>query len=109
MKNKLYESCEKFLGNTLTQKDNQISIKFGVSFSIDEGVTKELRRNDINNLYFNIVDSVISREMREDLYDLRSFIRPVDKEDYYYREKIENIIDTIYNGNEYKRGQCGNI
>ena len=108
MKNKLYESCEKFLGNTLTQKDNQISIKFGVSFSIDEDVTKELRRNDINNLYFNIVESVISREMCEDLYDLRSFIRSVDIEGSH-REKIENIIDTIYNGNEYKRGQCGNI
>ena len=108
MKNKLYESCEKFLGNTLTQKDNQISIKFGVSFIIDEDVTKELRRNDINNLYFNIVESVISREMCEDLYDLRSFIRSVDKEGTH-REKIENIIDAIYNGNEYKRGQCGNI
>ena len=108
MKNKLYESCEKFLGNTLTQKDNQISIKFGVSFIIDEDVTKELRRNDINNLYFNIVESVISREMCEDLYDLRSFIRSIDKEGTH-REKIENIIDAIYNGNEYKRGQCGNI
>ena len=108
MKNKLYESCEKFLGNTLTQKDNQISIKFGVSFFIDEDVTKELRRKDINNLYFNIVESVISREMCEALYDLRSFIRSVDKEGTH-REKIENIIDAIYNGNEYKRGQCGNI
>lgn len=108
MKNKLYESCEKFLGNTLTQKDNQISIKFGVSFIVDEDVTKELRRNDINNLYFNIVESVISREMCEDLYDLRSYIRSVDREGTH-REKIENIIDAIYNGNEYKRGQCGNI
>lgn len=108
MKNKLYESCEKFLGNTLTQKDNQISIKLGVNFIIDEDVTKEVRRNDINNLYFNIVESAISREMCKDLYDLRSFIRSVDKEGTH-REKIENIIDAIYNGNEYKRGQCGNI
>ena len=107
MKNKLYESCEKFLGNTLTEKDNQISIKFGVSFSIDEDETKEIRRNDINNLYFNVIESVISREMCEDLYDLRSFIRSVDREGIN-REKIENIIDTIYNGNEYKRGQYGN-
>ncbi len=102
MKNKLYESCEKFLGNTLTKKDNQISIKFGVSFNIYEDETKELRRNDINNLYFNIVESVISREMCEDLYDLRSFIRSVDKEGTH-REKIGNIIDAIYNGNKYKR------
>ena len=84
------------------------SIKFGVSFNIDEGETKELRRNDIHSLYFNVVESIISREMCEDLYDLRSFIRSVDKEGIH-REKIENIIDAIYNGNEYKRGQCGNI
>ena len=108
MKNKLYESCEKFLGNTLTKEDNQISIKFGVSFNIDEDETKEWRRDGINNLYFNIVESVISREICEDLYDLRSYIRSVDKEGTH-REKIENIIDAIYNGNEYKRGQCGNI
>ena len=108
MKNKLYESCEKFLGNTLTQKDNQISIKFGVSFIIDEDETKECRRNDINKLYFNIVESVISREMCEHLYDLRRYIRSVDREGTH-REKIEYIIDAIYNGNEYKGGQCGNI
>ena len=108
MKNKLYESCEKFLGNTLTQKDNQISIKFGVSFNIDGGETKELRRNDINSLYFNIVESVITEEMRRDLYDLRSYIRSVDIEGSHI-EKIDSIIDAIYNGNEYKRGQCGNI
>ena len=102
MKNKLYESCEKFLGNNLTEKDNQISIKFGVSFNIDEDETRELGRNDINNLYFNIVESVISREMCEDLYDLRNYIRSADKEGTH-REKIENIIDAIYNGNEYKR------
>ena len=100
---KTAESCEKFLGNTLTKKDNQISIKFEVSFNIDEGETKEVRRNDINSLYFNIVESVITEEMRRDLYDLRCFIRSVDKEGIH-REKIENIVDAIYNGNEYKRG-----
>ena len=108
MKNKLYKSCEKFLGNTLTEKDNQISIKFEVSFTIDEDETKEVRRNDINNLYFNIVEGVISREMCEDLYDLRSYIRSVDIEGSHI-EKIDSIIDAIYNGNGYKRWQYGNI
>ena len=108
MKNNLYESCEKFLGKTLTEEDNQISIKFGVSYNISEDETRKVRRNDINNLYFNVVENVISREMCEDLYILRSFIMSVDKEGIH-REKIENIIDAIYNGNEYKRGQCGNI
>lgn len=108
MKNNLYESCEKFLGKTLTEEDNQISIKFGVSYNISEDETKECRRNVINNLYFNIVESVISREMCEDLYDLSRYIRSVDREGTH-REKIENIIDAIYNGNEYKRGQYGNI
>ena len=102
MKNKLYESCEKFLGNTLTKEDNQISIKFMVSFNVLEDESREVKRNDINNLYFNIVESVITRELCEDLYDLKGFIRSVDKEGTH-REKIENIIDTIYNGNEYKR------
>ena len=108
MANKLYESCEKFLGKTVVEEDNQISIKFGISFNIDKGETKELRRNDINNLYFNVVESVISREMRRDLYDLRGFIRSVDREGLHSK-KIENIIDAIFNGNEYKGGQCGNI
>lgn len=102
MKNNLYESCEKFLGKSLTKEDNQISIKFGVSFNIDKGESKDLRRNDINSLYFNVVNSVITNEMRRDLYELRSYIRVVDTEGSH-REKIENIIDAIYNGNGYKR------
>ena len=108
MKNRLYESCEEYIGKKLNHKNNTISYKFGASFNIKEGETKELRRNDITSFYFNIVESVISREMCEDLYDLRSFIRSVDREGFH-REKIENIIDAIYNGNEYKRGQYGNI
>ena len=104
MKNKLYESCEKFMGRLLNKDDNTISIKFGVSFPINKGEIKEVRREDVNNLYFNIVESVTTREMIEDLYDLRSFIRAVDNiGDGYYKEKIENIIDAIYNGNEHKR------
>lgn len=102
MKNKLYESCEKFIGRLLNKDDNTISIKFGVSFPINKGEIKEVRREDVNNLYFNIVESVTPREMIEDLYDLRSYIRSIDKVGFH-REKIENIIDCIYNGNEYKR------
>lgn len=102
MKNKLYESCEKFMGRLLNKDDNTISIKFGISFPINKEEIKEVRRADVNNLYFNIVESVTTREMIEDLYDLRRFIRSVDKEGFH-REKIENIIDAIYNGNEYKR------
>lgn len=102
MKNKLYKSCEKFMGRLLNKYDDTISIKFGVSFPINKGEIKEVRREDVNNLYFNIVESVTPREMIEDLYDLRSYIRSVDK-DGLHREMIENIIDAIYNGNEYKR------
>lgn len=102
MKNKLYESCEKFMGRLLNKDDNTISIKFGISFPINKGEFKEVRREDVNNLYFNIVESVTPREMIEDLYDLRSYIRSVDK-DGLHREMIESIIDAIYNGNEYKR------
>lgn len=102
MKNKLYGSCEKFIGRLLNKDDNTISIKFGVSFPINKGEIKEVRREDVNNLYFNIVESVTTREMIEDLYDLRSYIRSVDK-DGLHREKIENILDALYNGNEYKR------
>ena len=103
MKNKLYESCEKFMGRLLNKDDNTISIKFGISFPINKGEIKEVRREDVNNLYFNIVESVTTREMIEDLYDLRSYIRSIDKVGFH-REKIENIIDAIYNGNEHKRG-----
>ena len=103
MKNKLYESCEKFMGSLLNKDDNTISIKFGISFPINKGEIKEVRREDVNNLYFNIAESVTPREMIEDLYDLRSYIRSVDK-DGLHREKIENILDALYNGNEYKRG-----
>lgn len=102
MKNKLYKSCEKFMGRLLNKDDDTISIKFGVSFPINKGEIKEVRREDVNNLYFNIVESVTPREMIEDLYDLRSYIRSVDK-DGLHREMIESIIDAIYNGNEYKR------
>ena len=102
MKNKLYESCEKFIGRLLNKDDNTISIKFGVSFPINKGEIKEVRREDVNNLYFNIVESVTTREMIKDLYDLRSYIGSIDKVGFH-REKIENIIDAIYNGNEYKR------
>lgn len=102
MKNKLYESCEKFMGRLLNKDDNTISIKFGISFPINGGEIKEVRREDVNNLYFNIVESVTPREMIEDLYDLRRYIRSIDKVGFH-REKIENIIDAIYNGNEYKR------
>ena len=102
MKNKLYETCEKLTGRLLNKDEDTISIKFGVSFPISKGEIKEVHREDVNNLYFNIVESVITREMTEDLYDLRSFIRSVDK-DGFHREKIESIIDAIYNGNEYKR------
>lgn len=102
MKNKLYENCEKFLGRLLNKDEDTISIKFGVSFPINKGEVKEVRRKDVNNLYFNIVESVTTREMIEDLDDLRSYIRSIDKVGFH-REKIENIIDAIYNGNEYKR------
>ena len=102
MKNSLYTKCEGFLGKTLTEEDNQFYLTFGISCNILEDEVKEIKRNDINNLYFNVVESVISREMCEDLYDLRSFIRAVDMVGTN-REKIENIIDAIYNGNEYKR------
>lgn len=102
MKNKLYESCEKFIGRLLNKDADTISIQFGVSFPINKGEIKEVRREDVNNLYFNIVESVTPREMIEDLYDLRSYIRSVDK-DGLHREMIESIIDAIYNGNEYKR------
>lgn len=102
MKNKLYENCEKFIGRLLNKDDNTISIKFGISFPINKGEIKEVRREDVNNLYFNIVESVTPREMIEDLYDLRSYIRSVDK-DGLHREKIESILDALYNGNEYKR------
>ena len=102
MKNKLYESCEKFIGRLLNKDDNTISIKFGISFPINRGEIKEVRREDVNNLYFNLVESVTPRELIEDLYDLRSYIRSVDK-DGLHREKIESILDALYNGNEYKR------
>ena len=104
MKNKLYETCEGFLGKNITEEDSQIHIKFGINFAVGKDEVRNLRRQDVNNLYFNIVESVITREMAEDLYDLRSYIRSVDNiGDGYYEEKIENIIDAIYNGNEYKR------
>lgn len=102
VKNTLYSIFEGFIGKKLTKGQNTLSYKFGISFSIREDEVKEVKRYDITKLYFYIVDTLITEETRRDLYDLRNYIRSVDK-DGLYREKIESIIDCIYNVNEYKR------
>ena len=96
--NGLYEQCNRFIGKILTEEDNTISIKFGVTVNQFENGEYRVRRNDVNMLYFNILDSLLPKDGMKDLYEIRSFIRANDRDGFFIK-KIENIVDTLSNGN----------
>lgn len=96
--NRLYEQCNRFIGKILTKENDTISIKFGVRIKQLEDEERRVRRNDVNMLYFNILDSLLPEDGMKDLYEIRSFIRTNDK-DGFFTQKIEKIIDTLSNGN----------
>jgi len=87
--NKLYELCN---NQIYTTKD-----RIGVNFQIKFDEEKEVRRNDVNQLYFNVIDTLLDREKIEDLYIIRNFIRTNDR-DGEITKKIDRIVDGIANG-----------
>lgn len=92
--NKLYEMCNSSLG----QVTNKIGVNFTTVFSED----MEVRRNQVNTLYFSIVESLLSREQLEDLHHIRNYVRSVDKTGDI-STLLDNIMHTIYNGTKDKR------
>lgn len=87
--NRLYELCNRRVGGTTD--------KIKVSFEIKFTEPKEIRRNDVNHLYFSIIDTLISREEIENLYKIRTYLRSVD-ETGYYDKLISDILNNIING-----------
>lgn len=87
--NRLYELCNR---NVYSTTD-----KIKVSFEIKFPEPKEIRRNDVNHLYFSIVDTLISREHIENLHKIREYIRSTD-ETGYYDKLISDILHSILNG-----------
>ena len=87
--NKLYDLCNRNICNTTD--------KIKVSFDIKFPEPKEIRRNDVNHLYFSIIDTLISREEIENLHKIRNYLRSVD-ETGYYDKLISDILNNIING-----------
>lgn len=87
--NRIYKLCDRYLGRT----SNKISVSFETKFPEH----KEIRRNDVNHLYFSIIDSIISQEQIENLYKIRTYLRSVDGTGYYDK-LISDILDNITNG-----------
>lgn len=87
--NRIYKLCDRYLGRT----SNKISVSFETKFPEH----KEIRRNDVNHLYFSIVDTLISQEEMENLYKIRTYLRSVD-ETGYYDKLISGILHNISNG-----------
>ena len=92
--NKLYEMCNSSLG--------QVTNKIGVNFTTVFPEDMEVRRNQVNTLYFSIVESLLSKEQLEDLHHIRSYVRSVDKTGDI-STLLDNIMHTIYNGTKDKR------
>lgn len=92
--NKLYEMCNSSLG--------QVTNKIGVNFTTVFPEDMEVRRNQVNTLYFSIVESLLSREQLEDLHHIRNYVRSVDKAGDI-STLLDNILNTIYNGTKDKR------
>ncbi len=89
--NRLYELCNENVYNTTD--------KIKVSFEVKFPEPKEIRRNDVNHLYFSVVDTLISREQIENLHKIRSYLRSTD-ETGYYDKLISDILHSILNGEE---------
>lgn len=87
--NRLYELCNRDVYNTT----DEIKVSFETRFP----EPKEIRRNDVNYLYFSIVDTLISREQMENLRKIREYIRSTD-ETGYYDKLISDILHNILNG-----------
>lgn len=87
--NRLYELCNRNIYNTVD--------KIKVSFEIKFPEPKEIRRNDVNHLYFSIIDTLISREEMENLHKIKTYLRSVD-ETGYYDKLISDILNNIING-----------
>lgn len=87
--NRLYELCNKNVYNTTD--------KIKVSFEIKFPEPKEIRRNDVNHLYFSIVDTLISQEHIKNLHKVRNYLRSTD-ETGYYDKLISDILNSILNG-----------
>lgn len=87
--NRLYELCNRNISNTTD--------KIKVSFETRFPEPKEIRRNDVNHLYFSIVETLISREQIENLHKIRNYLRSVD-ETGYYDKLISDILNNIING-----------
>ena len=94
MPNKLYEMCNHSIG--------QVTSKIGVNFTTMLPEETEVRRNDVNTLYFSVVTSLFSKEQLEDLHHIRNYVRSVD-ETGGISTLLDNIINTIYNGTKDKR------
>ena len=92
--NKLYESCDRFLGKPLDENNRDIRIIFGITISPE---SKEVRRNHVNQLYFNVVNSLLGEDWLRDFYEIRSFVQSNDK-DGYISKKLDNIYLNIQNG-----------
>lgn len=95
--NKLYSQCDKFINKTLTKEDNTIAIKFGIAFAIQEDEEHTIRRDDINRLYFNVVNQLLPNDALQDLFEIRRYILANDKSGVI-TNKINKIVDTISNG-----------
>lgn len=87
--NRLYELCNRNVYNTTD--------KIKVSFEVKFPEPKEIRRNDVNHLYFSIVDTLISQKQMENLYKIREYLRSTD-ETGYYDKLISDILHSISNG-----------
>ena len=96
--NRLYEQCNSFIGKTLTKDNDTISIKFAVKINEFENGEYMVRRNDVNMLYFNVLNALLPEDGIKDLYEIRRFIMANDKNGYF-THKIEKIVDTLSNGN----------
>ena len=92
--NKLYEMCNSSLG--------QVTNKIGVNFTTVFPEDMEVRRNQVNTLYFSIVESLLSEGQLKDLHHIRDYVRSVDKTGNI-SALLDNIMHTIYNGTKDKR------
>lgn len=91
--NKLYEACNSFMG----KNTDKIGLRFDVRFS----EIKNIRRNDVNALYFSVVEQLLDKDEIKDLYLIRNFIMANDRSGEIYK-KINHIVLNIANGGHEK-------
>lgn len=91
--NRLYEACEAHLG----QIDDELKVTFGLHL----GEERKIRRNDVNTLYFSILDSILPEQLFYDLYNIKHYLR-ANCNDESIINKMDKIHRSIHNGTKYE-------